>query len=190
MAQAVMLLCKYGMFTSVIHLSESMKYNDLMHRVCNKWKNLAVNMVCLTYALPGHPKCLLDNDLDLLSLSMLASLMGMGKNLAVNMVCLTYALPGHPKCLLDNDLDLLSLSMLASLMGMGRVDVFVSELQELKDDDQKDHGDDLAEDALALVDYEGTNMETDLLPQFCIHKEKILLSSGWASGIRNVGQRF
>eukprot|EP00268_Persea_americana_P013461 TRINITY_DN15912_c0_g3_i3.p1 TRINITY_DN15912_c0_g3~~TRINITY_DN15912_c0_g3_i3.p1 ORF type:complete len:113 (-),score=11.82 TRINITY_DN15912_c0_g3_i3:1928-2266(-) len=70
MAQAVMLLCKYGMFTSVIHLSESMKYNDLMHRVCNKWKNLAVNMVCLTYALPGHPKCLLDNDLDLLSLSM------------------------------------------------------------------------------------------------------------------------
>ena len=33
-------------------------------------------------------------------------------------------------------------------------------------------------------------METDLLPQFCTHKEKILLSSGWASGIRDVGQRF
>ena len=123
MAQALILLCKYGMFTVVIHLSESMRYDYLICQVCNKWKNLAVNMVCLTYVLPGHPKCLL-----------------------------------------DSDSDLLSLSMLASSMGMGRVDVFVSELQELKDDDQKDHGDDLAEDALALVDYEGTDMETDLLP--------------------------
>ena len=36
-------------------------------------------MVCLTYALPGHPKCLLGSDSDLLNLSMLASSMGMGR---------------------------------------------------------------------------------------------------------------
>ena len=126
-----------------------MRYADLMSQVCNKWKNLAINMVCLTYALPGHPKRLL----------------------YINS-------------------DLLSLSMLASSMGMERVDVFVLGLQESEDDDQEDHGDDLPEDALALVDYEGTNMETALLPQIFTHKEKILLLAGWASGIRDVGQRF
>ena len=66
MAKPLLLLCKYGMFTAVIHLSESMRYDDLMHHVCNKWKNLVVIMVYLTYELPSHPKCLLDSDLDLL----------------------------------------------------------------------------------------------------------------------------
>ena len=80
--------------------------------------------------------------------------------------------------------------MLVSSMGMGRVDVFVSKLQESEDDDQEEHGDDLAKDALALVDYEGTDTETDLLPQFQTHKEKISLSSGQVSGIRDVRQRF
>ena len=101
MAQPLMLLCKYGMFNVVIHYSGSMRYNDLMRQVCNKWKALAVNMVCLTYALPGHPKCLL-----------------------------------------DSDSDLLSLSMLASSMGLGRVDVFVLEMQE-----SKENGDEFAQDA-------------------------------------------
>ena len=80
--------------------------------------------------------------------------------------------------------------MLASSMGLERVDVFVLELQESEDDDEEEHGDDLAEDALALVDCEDKDVETDPLPQFCTNKEKILLSSGWVSGIRGVGQRF
>ena len=146
MAQPLMLLCKYGMFNVVIHYSGSMRYNDLLRQVCNKWKALAVNMVCLTYALHGHRKCLL-----------------------------------------DSDSDLRSLSMLASLMGLGRVDVFVSKLQESEDDNQEENGDEFTEDALALVGYKGIDMETDLLPQFCTHKEKILFSSGWANGIRDVG---
>ena len=146
MAQPLMLLCKYDMFTAVIHYSGSMRYNDLLRQVCNKCKTLVVNTVCLTYALPGHPKCLL-----------------------------------------DIDSNLLNLSMLASSMGLGRVDVFVSELHESEDDDQEENGDEFTEDALALVGYKGIDMETDLLPQFCTHKEKILFSSGWANGIRDVG---
>ena len=73
---------------------------------------------------------------------------------------------------------------------MRRVDVFVSKFQESKDDNQKENGDDLAEVALALVDCENIDVETDLVTQFCTHKEKILLSSSRASGIRDVGQRF
>ena len=78
MTQPLMLFCKYGMFTVVIHLSETMRCVGLLCQVCNKRKK-AVNMVCLTYVLSGHPKCLLDSDSDLLSLSMLASSMGMGR---------------------------------------------------------------------------------------------------------------
>ena len=89
------------------------------------------------------------------------------------MHCLT-----TPKCLLDSDSDLLRLSMLASSIGMERVNIFVSELQESKDEDKEDDGDELVEDNMVLVDYEGTDIETDLLPQFCSHNKTILLSSG------------
>lgn len=112
-----MLPYKFGMFTVVIHLSENMRYDDFVCQLCNKWKNLSLNMVYLTYALHDHPKCLL-----------------------------------------DNDLNLLSLSMLASSMGMERVNVFVSELQESKDEDREDDGVELAEDNMALVDYEGIDI--------------------------------
>ena len=78
MSQPLLLLCKYGMLTAVIHLSRGMSYDGLMSQVCNRWRNLTMNMVCFTYALPGHPKCLLDSDSDLMSLSMLASSMGLG----------------------------------------------------------------------------------------------------------------
>ena len=72
-----MLLCIFRMFTVVIHFIENMRYDDLVKQVCSKWKTLSLNVVYLTFALPWHPKCLLDNDSDLLSLSMLAASMGM-----------------------------------------------------------------------------------------------------------------
>ena len=43
---------------------------------------------------------------------------------------------------------------------------------------------------MAVVEYEGTNVEKDLLLQFCSHKEKFLLSSDWVNGISHFGQRF
>lgn len=43
---------------------------------------------------------------------------------------------------------------------------------------------------MTLVDYEGNDIETDLLPQFCSHKKTILMSSDWANVIRHEGQRF
>ncbi|XXG86275.1 hypothetical protein AAC387_Pa11g1198 [Persea americana] len=91
---------------------------------------------------------------------------------------------------MDSDSDLLSLSLLAASIGIDRVNVLVSEFIEFDDEDKEDNGDYLDEDSLAKVDYEGTNMETDPLPQSCSHKEKILLLSEWANGIRHVGQRF
>ena len=45
----------------------------------------------------------------------------------------------------------------------------------------EDNGDDFGEDPMVEVDYKDTDMETDLLPQFCSHKEKILLSLEWAN---------
>lgn len=149
MAKSLMLLCKFGMFPIVIHFIENMRYDDFVRQVCSKWKTLSLNMVCLTYALPGHAECLLNSD--------------------------SY---------------LLSLSMLEASMGMEGVNVFVSELSELDDGNKEDDEDDLGEDTITLVHYEGTDMETDFIPQFCLYKEKILLFSDWANGIRHVGQRF
>ena len=54
----------------------------------------------------------------------------------------------------------------------------------------KDNADELGEDPRAEVNSEGIDMETDLLPHFCLHKENILLSSNWVNGIKHVRQRL
>ena len=37
------------------------------------------------------------------------------------------------------------------------------------------------------MEYEAKDVETDLIPQFCSHKEKFLLFSDWVNGISHVG---
>ena len=64
----------------------------------------------------------------------------------------------------------------------------MTELSKSDVEDKEDDGDDLGEEIMALVGYYGTNMETNHLPQFCSHKEKILLSSNWANGTKHVGR--
>ena len=56
-----------------------MRMDDLVNQICSKWKTLLPNTVCFTYALPGHQKCMLDNDRDLLSLSMLVVSLGLDR---------------------------------------------------------------------------------------------------------------
>eukprot|EP00268_Persea_americana_P018504 TRINITY_DN19243_c0_g2_i1.p1 TRINITY_DN19243_c0_g2~~TRINITY_DN19243_c0_g2_i1.p1 ORF type:complete len:222 (+),score=40.46 TRINITY_DN19243_c0_g2_i1:1903-2568(+) len=56
-----------------------MRMDDLVNQICSKWKTLLPSPVCFTYALPRHPKCMLDNDRDLLSLSMLAASIGLDR---------------------------------------------------------------------------------------------------------------
>ena len=89
--------------------------------------------------------------------------------------------------MLDNDRDLLSLSMLAVSLGLDRVDVFVSELSEYDNEDNEDNVDETFEDGMAVVEYKGTKVETNLLLQFCSHEKKFLLSSDWVNGISHVG---
>ena len=74
-----MLLCKFGMFTNVVLFTDCMRMDELVNQICSKWKTLLPSTVCFTYALPGHPKCMLDNDKDLLNLSMLAVSLGLDR---------------------------------------------------------------------------------------------------------------
>ena len=53
MSQSIILLSKFGMFTTVIPSVEKIRYDDLVKQLCIKWKNLLLDTVCLTYALRG-----------------------------------------------------------------------------------------------------------------------------------------
>ena len=67
------------MFTNVVLFTDCMRMDDLVNQICSKWKTLLPNTVCFPYALLGHPKCMLDSDGDLLSLSMLVVSLGLDR---------------------------------------------------------------------------------------------------------------
>ncbi|KAL7218688.1 hypothetical protein ACSBR2_011871 [Camellia fascicularis] len=67
--------------------------------------------------------------------------------------------------------------------GVDRVDVTVTEMGI----SNEKHG------VRELGDANGSNItddEMDLLPMFCQHEERTLLSSGWVNEITHIGQRF
>ncbi|KAL7242827.1 hypothetical protein ACSBR1_015257 [Camellia fascicularis] len=79
----------------------------------------------------------------------------------------------------------LSLNMLSLVypLGVDRVDVTITEMGI----SNEKHGVGESGDAT------GSNItddEMDLLPMFCQHEERTLLSCGWVNGITHVGQRF
>ena len=64
----IFLLCKYNGCTFAIKIDQNVTYDQLVEKLCLKWDNLQSDNVCLSYSLPRHPNCTLDNneELDLL----------------------------------------------------------------------------------------------------------------------------
>ncbi|XP_028059341.1 uncharacterized protein LOC114263046 [Camellia sinensis] len=64
----IFLLCKYNGCTFAIKIDQNVTYDQLVEKLCLKWDNLQSDNICLSYSLPGHPNCILDNnkELDLL----------------------------------------------------------------------------------------------------------------------------
>ncbi|XP_028104093.1 uncharacterized protein LOC114303140 [Camellia sinensis] len=98
-------------------------------------------------------------------------------------ILLSYCLLGHSQCMIDDDSDFQNMLSLVYPLGVDRVDVTITEMSI----SNEKHG------VRESVDASGSNItddEMDLLPMFCQHEERTLLSCGWVNGIIHVGQRF
>ena len=69
MENSVVLLCKRGASTVLILLSRTLRFEELVLKLCSKFDDLKPCLVSLSYTLPGHPFCMLDCDDDIQALT-------------------------------------------------------------------------------------------------------------------------
>ncbi|KAL7265753.1 hypothetical protein ACSBR1_003519 [Camellia fascicularis] len=98
-------------------------------------------------------------------------------------ILLLYCLPGHLQCMIDDDSDFQNMLSLVYPLGVDRVDVTITEMG-ISNEKQG------VGESWDATGSNTTDDEMDLLPVFCQHEERILLSCGWVNGITHVGQRF
>ena len=119
--------------------------------------------------------------------------------LATNELFMEYSIPGrHKKCRLESNDDLQVLFLLASRLGLPHVDMDVSLQTSQKQLVASSTGGSSIDDVTDTNHKEDSQVDwrlemqqqTDLLPLFCAHPEKALLSAPWKNGITHVGQKF
>ncbi|KAL7218919.1 hypothetical protein ACSBR2_012062 [Camellia fascicularis] len=98
-------------------------------------------------------------------------------------ILLSYYLPGHSQCTIDDDSDFQNMLSLLYPLGVGWVDVTITEIGI----SNEKHG---VRELGDTSGSNGTDDEMDLLPMFCRHEERTLLSCGWVNGITHLCQRF
>ena len=111
---------------------------------------------------------------------------------------INYSLPGHQLCRLENNDDWKVLCSMVGIMGLAHVDIQISVQSDVGAHAIFMH--DImpasAKNVPALTPITGANWrlemqnQSDLLPTFCAHPEKVLLSAPWANGIKCKGQKF
>ncbi|KAL7194581.1 hypothetical protein ACSBR1_034915 [Camellia fascicularis] len=92
-------------------------------------------------------------------------------------------LSGHSQCMIDDDTDFQNMLSLVYPLGVDRVDVIITEMGISNQKHKVRESEDTS-------GFNITDDEMDLLPMFCQHEERTLLSCGWVNGITHVGQRF
>ncbi|KAL7203345.1 hypothetical protein ACSBR2_016604 [Camellia fascicularis] len=85
--------------------------------------------------------------------------------------------------MIDDDSDFQNMLSLVYPLGVDRVDVTITEMGI----SNEKHG---VGESGDTTGYNTTDDEMDLLPMFCQHEKKTLLSCGWVNGITHVGHRF
>ncbi|XP_028124425.1 uncharacterized protein LOC114321467 [Camellia sinensis] len=136
MVPHLMLLCKYGDRTIVFKVVSNCTLKDLTNFLSCKLKKFdSCGCILLSYCLPEHSQCMIDDDFDF-----------------QNMLSLVYPLS---------------------------VDQVYVTITEIGISNEK-HGVRKSRDASESII---TDDEMDLLPMFCQHEERTLLSCGWMNGI-------
>ncbi|KAG5548413.1 hypothetical protein RHGRI_013939 [Rhododendron griersonianum] len=65
MEGSVILMCKRGVLSAGVVLSQHATFQDLVEKLCRKWSHLKGGALLLLYSLEGHAKCMLSCDDDL-----------------------------------------------------------------------------------------------------------------------------
>ena len=140
----LLVCCKYCDETVVLRITMNSTMDDVLNGVCDNWNGLSSDCVSLSYAIPGHPNCILQNDSDVRNMFLI------GRSAQLNFVEVTVVVKGNG----------------------------VHDFE----------GGEVVESSELTVNPVGC--EDDLLPRFCSHNEKVLLTDGWSNGIVEVGQKF
>ncbi|XP_028085237.1 uncharacterized protein LOC114286284 [Camellia sinensis] len=165
----IFLLCKYNGCTFAIKIDQNVTYDQLVEKLCLKWDNLQSDNIFLSYSLPGHPNCTLDNNeaLDLL-----------------------FALVVHfdSKCIdvvvrvQDSTIDYgylnkrLDYGERESMLDLEACDIALSH-----DSSKSVNLSNRASKSSKRNSRLEVEEEVNMLSSFCRHKEKVLLSAGWAN---------
>ncbi|KAK9275937.1 hypothetical protein L1049_023211 [Liquidambar formosana] len=97
---------------------------------------------------------------------------------------LFYSIPGRTKIMLDNDEDFKNMLCIGSRYGFLQFNIEVVKNCGMV----LDNG--VVGNSGSVVGQDFFEVETNLLPSFCSHKEKTLLSASWVNLIKKVGQCF
>jgi len=63
-----MLMCKYSNCCAAIKISEGCSYDEIVKKICAKFKELSVGNFCLFFFVLGYSNCIVECDNDLLML--------------------------------------------------------------------------------------------------------------------------
>ena len=60
-----MLMCKYSNCCAAIKISEGCSYDEVVEKICVKFKELSVGNFCLFFSVPRYSNCIVECDDDL-----------------------------------------------------------------------------------------------------------------------------
>ncbi|KAL7253852.1 hypothetical protein ACSBR1_008238 [Camellia fascicularis] len=105
---------------------------------------------------------------------------------------MSFKIPGYNNFKMKNDSDFENMVCLARSFRLDHIDLHVEERSESRGikrgKDVNDVLDHVVSDVGEMSVY--VDEEVDLLPNFCPHSGKVLLSADWIYGITNIGQCF
>ncbi|GMP89025.1 hypothetical protein CsSME_00040765 [Camellia sinensis var. sinensis] len=167
----IFLLCKYNGCTFAIKIDQNVTYDQLVKKLCLKWDNLQSDNICLSYSLPGHPNCTLDNneELDLL-LALVVHFDSKCSDVVVRVKDSTIDCD-----YLNNRLDYRERESM--------LDLEVCDIALSHDSSKSVNLSNRASTSSKRNSRLEVEEEVDMLSSFCRHKGKVLLSAGWAVSI-------
>ncbi|GMP43060.1 hypothetical protein CsSME_00012572 [Camellia sinensis var. sinensis] len=171
----IFLLCKYNGCTFAIKFDRNVTYDQLVDKLCLKWDSLQSDNNCLSYSLPRHPSCTLDNNE---KLGLLLALV-----IHFDSKCIDVVVREKNSTINCGNINKrLDCGETESMLELEGCDIALSH------DNNKSVN---LSNSAPTSSYRNSRLEVeeevDMLSTFCRHKEKILLSTGWAVSITHVG---
>ncbi|KAL7257544.1 hypothetical protein ACSBR1_003784 [Camellia fascicularis] len=162
----IFLLCKYNGCTFAIKIDRNVIYDQLVNKLCLKCDSLQFDNICLSYSLPGHPSCTLDNNEELKLLLALV--------VHFDSKCIDVVVRGKTLTIDCGNLNKrLDYGERESMLKLEVCDIALSH--------DKNKSVNLSNRASTSSNRNSrleVEEKVDMLLSFCQHKEKILLSAG------------